>query len=218
MAALRRRKHKKEWIYYVDFMYEGKRRVWSTRTGDKRIAGKILDDIKGKIARGTFNLEEYEKKHITLEDFLNDYIKSVKSDKRQKTIELEKLYLGRVAEYFGGNRNLRSIDRRIADQWRADFLSQKDRRFKNVESQKRVSASTFNVTLRMIRHAFNVAKEWGFVDKNIFEGVKEADVEERRLYLTDSEVDHLFGVIEEDLKATKDIGAKKSKEKMKWLF
>ena len=41
MAALRRRKHKKEWIYYVDFMYEGKRRVWSTKTGDKRVARKI---------------------------------------------------------------------------------------------------------------------------------------------------------------------------------
>ncbi len=42
---------------------------------------------------------------------------------------------------------------------------------------------------------FNVAKRWGYLDKNPFNEIGKLKVEERRLYLTDSELRRFFGAI-----------------------
>ncbi|MEO8168858.1 MAG: hypothetical protein ABI623_11470, partial [bacterium] len=66
MACLRKRKIKKGFVYVVDYSFEGRRYAQSTKTSDLGVAKIILHDIQGKIARGTFNLEQYEKKQIRL--------------------------------------------------------------------------------------------------------------------------------------------------------
>ena len=48
-------------MWMVDFTHEGKRCIKSTKTNDKVLATKILKDIEGRIARGAFDMNSYEK-------------------------------------------------------------------------------------------------------------------------------------------------------------
>ena len=82
MAVVRKRRTMRGIVYDVDFRFKGRRHILSTKTADLALAKKIRDDIQGKIARGTFNLEEYEKKTIRLSQFFEDYFAFAKSFKK----------------------------------------------------------------------------------------------------------------------------------------
>ena len=173
-------------VYDVDFRFKGRRHILSTKTADLALAKKIRDDIQGKIARGTFNLEEYEKKTIRLSQFFEDYFAFAKSFKKDSTIYNERRYADQFVE-FAGDVDLRNLSSpRLLDQWRMKLSS-------------RVSPATFNIHRRFLHAAFNVAIKWEYLDTNPMASVQKAKPVEKRLFMTEKEVGQIFTLIESDL-------------------
>lgn len=187
MACLRKSKNG---AYLVDVTFEGRRCVWSTKTTQHRIALQILHDIEGKIARGTFNLDDYRKKEIALCDLIPAYLTDAASTKKASTVKLEEIHLHKFLTIVG-NRNLRTINLQILDQWKSQIL-------------KTVNPVTFNIERRVLHRAFNVAKRWGYVETNPVSQIGKLRVEEKRLFLTDKEIRQLYEEIDADIRLTRN--------------
>jgi integrase len=191
MAKLRKSKTKDGYVYWIDFYYQGTRHVRSTKTSEARTAKKILKDIEGKIARGNFNLEEYEKKQIYLSDFIKEYFKFAQTYKSSSTTDLEKNVFTTFSK-FPNDINLRSIDGQVLDTWKSERL-------------RNLSPATFNLELRTLKAIFNVAKRWGYLEVNPFNQISKLKVEERRLFMTDNELQLFFSTLaDEQRTASKD--------------
>ena len=189
MACLRKRNTKNGVVYDIDFTYKGQRQILSTKTSDPRIATQILHDVQDRIARGTFDLEQYRKKDMALEVYFEQYFQYAAGYKKQSTLGNERNYAKQFVESVG-NRNLRGIDSRLLDQWSSRL-------------RQRVRPATFDIHRRFLKAAFNVAKKWGLVDTNPFDSVKKAQTEQRRLFLMDEEVAHVLAAIDADIAKVK---------------
>lgn len=188
MARLRKKETRDGYIYVVDFTVRGKRLRKSTKTSNYKEAKKILGIIQGKIASDTFNLSEVIRSEIKLKRFLEEkYYPYAASYKRPSTMNLERLYCGKFLR-FAGDVELRSISVATIDQWKAQFVPT-------------VSPTTWNIALRLLKSAFNTAKKWEYIERNPFDTILKIRVDERRLYLTDSEVEMVMNVIDEDIRA-----------------
>jgi integrase len=182
MATLRKRKTKDGYVYMVDFYYKSKRYIKSTKTSEYRLAKQIMKDIEGKIARGNFKLEEYKERHINMSGFLVDYFNYAKSYKQPGTISLERIISKTFIDCVG-DLDLRNIGTQQIDSWKSSRLHE-------------VSPATFNIELRTLKATFNVAKRWGFVEVNPLDQVRKVKVEEKRLYMTNSELERFFETLE----------------------
>jgi len=187
MASLRKRRTRRGFVYVVDFTFRGRRHVISTKTHDHKTARRILEDIQGQIARGTFNLDQYEKKHARLSGFFEEYFKYAEGYKKTNTILNERNYTKKFLA-FVGDRDVRSIDARMLDQWKAATI-------------KTVSPTTFNIERRTLQAIFSLAVKWGYMDKNPFREISKVKVEQKRLFLTDEELTRVFRLIDEDTSA-----------------
>ncbi len=172
-------------IYYVNFSVDGRRHQISTKTGDRETAQKIRLQLERKIALGSFGIPDFDTRGITLSDFFHEHLTTGATGKAASTVALEKgcfnAFVGAV-----GDRDLASIDERLVESWRSDF-AEKHR------------PTTVNIYTRHLKAAFNTAKRWKYITANPFEGMKLLTVEERRLYLTEDEVEKLFAVIDADI-------------------
>ncbi len=191
MARIRWRGPEESRIAYVDFRYKGRRHVVSTKTSNKKIATQILHDIQGKIARGNFNLDEYEKKNLRLSEFLTQYFPYAESWKAKGTIEGEKIYTKTLMKIIG-DPDLRSIDVQSLDRWKALRL------------ETGISPTTLNIERRSLHAIFNVAKKWKYIDDNPFTSIKMVSVEERRLFLTADELNLFFKAVRNKIETTKN--------------
>jgi integrase/recombinase XerD len=190
MARIRWRGSKENRVAYIDFRFKGRRHVVSTKTSDKKIAMQILHDIQGKIARGSFNLDEYEKQEISLSEFLKKYFEFAESWKAKGTVAAERIY-SRTLMMIIRDRNLRSIDAQCLDQWKARRL------------EAAISPTTLNIERRSLHSMFNVAKKWKYIDDNPFASVKGVRVEERRLFMTAEELNEFFTAVRVKIASTK---------------
>lgn len=204
MARLRKRKVKGGYQWYVDYQYEGRRYVQSTKTSDLNTAKRILQDIQGRIARGIFKLEDYDQKHVRLSDFLEEYFAYAASLKKPHTIINERNYAKKFMA-FVGNVNLRSLDTRALDKWRVHLSS-------------KVSATTFNLERRTLQSALQVAVKWKYLEVNPFKGVEKAKTEEKRLFMEDSELQKIFNLIDQDIKTLRVIKHKSFLRKFRLLL
>lgn len=185
MACLKKVMKGGSYVYFIDFRYQGKRVIKSTKTSNLSLAKKILADIEGKIARGTYNLDEYDKKQIQLSKFFLEYFAYAKGYKAGTTISNEERYARKFVDYVG-DRTLRSIDAQKLDMWKSHVLSS-------------LSATTFNIERRFLHAAFNVAVKWKYLDKNPMTEIKKAKPQEKRLYFKADELAMVFNLIDEDV-------------------
>jgi integrase/recombinase XerD len=181
MAVLRKRRTNRGSVYHVDFIYEGRRVVRSTKTGNLQIAKKILGEIQGQIARGTFKLNEERKPEIRLSAFIVDYLRAAMTTKSEGTIKLERHYLKMFSEAIG-DRNLRGITQAHIDKW----LSLRS---------AAVNPTTRDMERRALHAIFSFAKTRGYVDKNPFANIPKVKVQEKRLFMTNDELGRLFQVL-----------------------
>jgi len=199
MARIRWRGPQESRIAYIDFRFKGRRHVISTKTSDKKIATQILHDIQGKIARGNFNLDEYEKKSLRMSEFLAQYFPYAESWKAKGTVEGEKIYTTTLMKLIG-DPDMRSIDVQSLDHWKARRL------------EAGISPTTLNIERRSLHSMFNVAKKWKYVDDNPFTSVKIMSVEERRLFMTANELNLFFAAVRKRIEETKHALLRESRQ------
>lgn len=186
MAKLRRRNLKNGFVYDIDFYFQDKRFILSTRTSNRRIANRILMDIQGKIALGTFNINEYQKKDISLDKYFEEYFHFAESFKKKTTLDHERLIARDFMKYFTPARNIRSLDIQLLDRWKASLLL-------------RVNPTTFNIHRRFLHAAMNVAVKWGYLDVNPMTKLAKMRVEENRSFLNDDELNKIFDLLDQDI-------------------
>ncbi len=196
MACLRKREIEGGFVWDVDYTYEGKRYIRSTKTSDINVARKILKDIEGRIARGSFDLTRYEKKHVLMETFFTEYFEYAKSFKAPKTIANE-TYCSKQFLLRFGNVSLRTLNNpRLLDKWKASIL-------------EKVNPTTFNIHHRFLHAAFNVAIKWGYLEENPMDTVSKERPQEKRLFMTKEEFGKVVQLIDEDSAQTKVDSRKK---------
>jgi len=143
-------------------------------TSDLRVAKQVLHDIQGKIARGKFNLEEYDRKEITLKMFIDEHLAYAGKVKKESTVKLQHIHAATFLRIVG-DRNLRTIRPQVLDHWKAERLG-------------KIKPNTFNIEKRSLQAMFEIARRWGYIETNPFIDVSLVKTEERRLYLTDDEL------------------------------
>jgi integrase len=187
MATLRKRKTKNGIVYAIDFRVNGKRVVRSTGTSNYRQAQKVLHVLQGKIANNRFRIEDIDGQDVPLEQFFNEYFEYAKTFKKPSTMYNER-NIARDFLKFSGSVSLAYLNNpRFIDNWRADLST-------------RVGPATFNINRRFLHAAFNVAIKWRYLLENPMGSVAKAKPEERRLYMTQEEVEKIFTLIDHDLK------------------
>jgi len=174
MATLRKKRTQNGYHYIIDFTFQGKRHVITSKTSDHRLAKRILHDIEGKIARGTFKLDEYQEKHINISDFAKLYFENAESYKRPSTISLERIVVNNLVRCIG-DRDLRDIDIETLDDWKRQRLLE-------------IKPATYNLEVRTLKAFLNIAKRWEYLSTNPFTEVTKLKVEDKRLYMTDNEI------------------------------
>ena len=159
MATLRKRKTQKGFIYLVDFYFDGKRFVRSTKTDDLKTARLIQKDIEAKIAKNQFSVEEINpKKKTYLKTFISEYLEYSQKHKAPKTYTADKNTLKNFIS-FVDNRTLDTVDIKLIDRYINHRL----------ESVKKASV---NIELRHLRAAFYKAQKWGYIERNPFKCIK----------------------------------------------
>jgi len=118
-----------------------------------------------KIAEVADGIPQDKPEPQTLGSFCEDWLKVQKSHWSLSTYQMYKRAAGRLKDYFGAQKSLRQLDRRMAE----TFLS----------SQKRLDGRRGDLNdwtkwqlLRLCRSIFEGARKWNQLDKNPFKGIK----------------------------------------------
>ena len=139
-------------IFYVDFMYQGKRYRKSTRTGDRELAELFLKDIEVRIAKDHFAFGDLEKKKIRLSEFAGKYLRFSKATKALNTYLLDERIL-RFLHEFLGDIQLRAITPEHIEEYKVRRLAG-------------VRPASVNLEIRHLKSAFETALKWGVIDRN----------------------------------------------------
>ena len=184
MATLRKRKTEKGFVYLVDFYFNGRKFIRSTKTDDLKTAKLILKDLVAKIAKNQFSVDDISpKKKTCFKTFISEYLEYSLKHKARKTFIADKSSLNNFLS-FGDNRTLNTVNSKLIDQYINHRL----------ESIKKVSV---NIELRHLRAAFYKAQKWGYIEKNPFKGIKLLAIPENKPhFLTHEQIDKLLEVID----------------------
>ena len=204
MASLRKRTCDGGFVYVVDFRFKGSRHVWSTKTDDRKLARKILDELRGKIASGRFKLEEYVEKNATLERLEKEYLDLyARNNKEPRSLDIDRTAMADMATFFGAKRTVRPITQTDVLRFQNWLYNDKPRttgkRANGVpvvdEESKGLTATTVNIKMRTLKAIFNWAKHENqrYIDRNPFAGVKELRSEKQLVFtMTPADVRAIF--------------------------
>jgi integrase len=142
--------------WYIDYAYKG-RRIRKRIGQSKKVAELTLKDIEVKIAKGE-HLGIHDSKKILFETFGNVYLEYAKTNKADKTYELNISNLHALTPFFQGK-------------YLSDITPQDIEKYK-AERLKRVLPASVNRDLTCLRHMLNKAVEWGYLSASPMKGVK----------------------------------------------
>lgn len=171
MGLLKRNK-----VWWMSFMYQGKQVRRTTGTTDKRLAESILCKVKVQIAEGRF-FETREEQERTFGEMMDRYLKERAVLKAPKSHQRDRQALNHLRPVFG-------------DTVLAGMLAG----YKTQRRIEKAAPATINKELQLIRHAFNVAmREWEWCRENPMHRVSMEQVRnEVDRWLTANEEEHLL--------------------------
>jgi len=146
MASLFKRKRKGGgYVWCISYFQNGKTKMFSTRTGDKKLAMEIKRKIEEELIRAEQGLQSVRKNTpIRLSEFISVYIQDrVRKNKSKNTIEADRVALRQLLN-FTGDCLLTAITPNVVKAFR--------------EARGRVVKSTsVNLALRHLKSAFSWA-------------------------------------------------------------
>lgn len=169
---------KRNKIWYVGYEnpLTGKRKIKSTKSRYKKDALIFLSDFKEKI--------KPKPRQITLNVLKEEVIKHVKFHVRKSTVEKYAL----AFKYMGnlwGNILIKFVT--------SDHIE----KYKIYRLGMGLSKATVNIDYRSIRAIFNLAIQWGYIEKNPCKGVKQYQLDEKeRLAFTEEEIKLILDTID----------------------
>jgi integrase len=149
MMGLVKRNH----VWWMSFMYQGRQVRRTTGTTDKRLAESILCKVKVQIAEGRF-FETREEQERTFGEMMDRYLKERAVLKAPKSYVRDVTALKHLLPVFGDK-----VLAEISPKLLAGYKTQR-----RIET---AAPATINKELQLVRHAFNVAmREWEWCREN----------------------------------------------------
>ena len=185
MATLRKIKSKGGIIYYVDYIYQGRRYRKSTKTSDRKLAELFLKDIEVKIVKDNFGFPDLEKKKIRLAEFIEKYLQFSKATKAPNTYQLDTRSLHLFKDHIG-DIQLSRINAGAVEAYKLKRLEV-------------VKSTSVNIELKHLKSAFGTAQRWEHIYNNPFREVKLLKIKNSnfRKFLTKEDVKVLLDSIPE---------------------
>jgi integrase len=173
--------------WYVSYASNGKRYRYSLGVTDKDNARILAADIEKQLTLGQDPGAESAKKTL-LSEFLVKYLEYTERINAPSTFRYKRdwvrFFLKRYAD-----RPLSAITKESLENYRT-------------ERRKKVSGPTVNREFENIRHALNLAVEWGYLEKNPATGIKSYRSTPGRVrYLTEDEFERLILACDSALKS-----------------
>lgn len=144
---------KRNHVWWMSFMFQGRQVRRTTGTTDKRLAESILCKVKVQIAEGRF-FETREEQERTFEEMMDRYLKECAVLKAPKSHQRDCQALNHLRPVFG-----ELVLAEITPKLLAGYKAQR--------RTEHAAPATINKELQLVRHAFNVAmREWEWCREN----------------------------------------------------
>jgi len=174
--------YKKGKNWYIDYYLKGRRKRKMVGPS-KKLAGDVLKDVQVKIAKGEY-LGVYEEKKIIFSEYAKEYLEYSKANKSPASYLRDTVSL---------NPNLIP---HFKDMYLFEITPPKIERYKAARLEK-VEPATVNREIGCLRHMFNKAIEWGYVQHNPVRGVKKLKEPPGRIrYLEAKEIGKLMEALD----------------------
>lgn len=146
--------YKRNGIWWMSFTHDGKQVRRSTETEDRKLAQRIFENLKGKIAEGKW-FEKLPGEDYTFTELMKKYLEEYSEvNKRPSSIRREKFIINNLNGYFG-------------NYYLTEITSSRISQYKVLRRKQGVSSRTVNHELAIMSHAFNVAiKDWEWIKEN----------------------------------------------------
>ena len=169
-------------IWYVS-MRRGHKK--SLQTGDKSTAQRIFRKLKEEVLMGKV-VALNKDKHVTLSDFTKEYLNHREnSGKEPGTVHLDTVALGKLKD-FVGSRVMNMITTHDIDTFHGNILSMG------------CKPASLNAYIRHLKTAFKTALRWGYITRNPYDGVKQAQEPDKYdRILSDDEIIKLLKTIDD---------------------
>ena len=176
---------KRDNTWWACFRIDGKKIRRSLGTSNKKLAENIEAKIKVDILEGTY-FDRYKKSTLTIKDLVEKYLyEHSKPNKSKNTYKSDVSFSKKIIEHFGNilisdlkpNHIIKFISAR-----RTDTVKRKD-------GMCRISDTTVNHELRLLRHAYNLAiRTWDLIEESPFAKVNIPTGDVKRVrYLSNQE-------------------------------
>ncbi len=178
--------YKRDKVWYLDYTYRG-HRVRRKVGHSKKIAELALNEVELKITKGE-HLGVHDPKRTLFEEFADEYLKFSKVNKAEKSYGRDITSLKtNLIPYFKGY-------------YLTDIIPQAIEEYK-LKRLEKVSPATVNRELACLKHLFNKAIEWEYININPVKKVKLLKEPPGRIrYLEDYEINILLNECSKELK------------------
>ena len=154
MASL----YKRGKLWYVKYSLKGKT-VRKSISKDKKTALEYKAQLETQISRRRLSLPVY---NYSWADFVKKYLDYSKTNKRQRTWDLDTTALKSFAD-FARPKTMGDISKERLEEWKSHRL-------------KDISPTSVNIHLRQIKAGFRKAVEWGLIEERQFSGVNQIKI------------------------------------------
>lgn len=167
-------------VWWMDFMFHGRRVRRSTETSDKRLAAAILAKVTTQVVEGTFFDTREEDDH-TFRDMMERYLAERSNMKAPKSCVRDGTSLKHLVPVLG--------EKLLSEITPKSLVAYRTQR-----RTERAAPATINKELQLVRHAFNLAmREWEWCRENPMHRVSLEQVRnEVDRWLTADEEDRLL--------------------------
>jgi integrase len=182
--------YRRNGIFWMSFSVDGRQHKKSTGTEDKRIAQRIFDTVKGKIALGQWIPDEREqRKEYTFIELIEKYLSWAEG--RYKAMGFKKDRINQLLNHF-------------TDIPLSQFTAQNIEECQSKMLQKGNMPATANRSLAVLKHMFTKATEWNMVSEDVLKIVRNVkflkEDNSRLRYLAVEECQSLINVCDNRLR------------------
>lgn len=178
--------YKRGMVWWMSFTYQGQYYRKSTETGNRKLAQRIYDKVKGEVVESRW-FDRLQGEDKTFKEMMDKYEAEHVSQKRS------------ARQYKGYIKNLRSY---FKDATISEITPSLINEYKVMRRKDSVGSATVNRELAVLKNAFNKAlREWEWVKENPVTRIPmEKEPSGRVRFLTEKEFERLYNVCSEWLK------------------
>ncbi len=149
----------------------------------KKLAEQVLKDVQIKLAKGEY-LGVYEAKKVPFREFAEKYLEYSKTNKAFFSYKRDLVSFNNLVPVLG-EEYLFEINSRMVEEYKIKRL------------REAVTPATVNREISFLKHLFSKAVEWGYLNKNPTQGVKQLKEPPGRIrYLEVGEIERLLKAID----------------------